>query len=148
MGLRWLKCRACDKRFEILERHNGTIRIEDDAPTSACTCGAEDAESLVGVPMGIELGDASSVGKFYPRFDRGLQCTVNSKQHRAEIMRRRGLVALEGCDIDPTRELREAYRKDDESEAAYRAQAERFSRDPDFADARQHLARRGISWTT
>lgn len=96
------QCRSCERRYEVLDCHGllkdgGLVGLDrDDGDTTCPGCGADDYDLLVGVGTGILLGGEGGQGRFYPRFDRGLGCTVNSEAHRRQLCKERNLVPVDG----------------------------------------------------
>jgi len=131
------QCKVCEKNYDILTHRGETVSMDRDDDKLLCPgCDADDYIRIIGVPLAIELGDVSSVGRHYPRFDRGLGCTVNSKQHRKQICEARGLEPLEGG-ADVTSTTKEMWRQEDKDHDDYKKLIDRYDNDPDFSEYRR-----------
>lgn len=136
------RCKACEFHMDVLE-HNGErlalapAGFEDEPFDGQCIrCGSSDVVEAVTVPLGVELGDVAGQGKHYPRFDRGLQCWVKNKAHRAQICKERRVVPVDG-DVDLEKQaLQDRYRMERDLKE-WNELKEKYDTDPDFADYRR-----------
>ena len=74
----------------------------------------------------------------YPYFDRGLGCIVESKSHRKQICKERGLVPIEGTtDLGDPFDVAKDAREADEEIAAADEYMDRIENDPNLAAYRE-----------
>jgi len=131
------QCKHCNTKYGILTHRGESLGIERDDDGLTCPkCDKDDYKILIGVPLGVELGDEGSVGKFYPRWDRGLGCRVSSKQHRQKIMDERGLVALEGG-AEVSSAQKEIWRQEDKDHRDYEKLIDKYDNAPEFSEYRR-----------
>lgn len=136
--VRTRRCLKCGTQYSVIEHRGTLLALDTDANDPVCSnqeCKSEEWESIVGVPLGVELGDVGSVGKFYPRFDRGLGCTVNSAAHRRQIMDARGLEAVDG-DFDEQAAFAESAENKHHREVWNKYTSD-LEHSPEFAEARE-----------
>ena len=73
-------------------------------------CGSDNLEIYIGVPAIDRFSER------FPYFDRGLGVMLTSKRHRREVMRQKGVVAVDGdLDIGASARKSEAIKKEDEA---------------------------------
>jgi hypothetical protein len=88
------------------------------------------------VPKAIGLGDVGGQGRLFPYFDRGLRTMVNSRAHRAQICKARGVVPVDGTidlEADACRRASEEQKARDE----WRELQTMYEEHPDFASYRE-----------
>lgn len=127
----------CGTTYSVLTHRGVTLTIEatDDRETCpACASGA--FKRVIGIPLGIELGGEGGVGRGYPYFDRALRCRVSSARHRRQIMKRKGLVAVDG-DIDLEGDARKEAAENAATLARYHQYGDDLDNHPDFAEYRE-----------
>lgn len=135
-------CNTCtangeSSEYSVLFFNGWSVGLDNDDDTMTCPeCGGDDYKTVVAAPQGINLGDEGSVGRFYPRFDRGLGCRVSSHAHREQIMEERGLVALEGgAEISSTQ--KSEWRKEDKDHSEYEKLIDKYDNAPEFSEYRR-----------
>lgn len=104
------RCAACDHDF--IEINDFTAQENPETPRPCPKCG-------VPAPMSLTMSHVDGTMRMYPYFDRGLDCMVESAQHRRAICKERGLVAVEG-DVDISRMHADATRDTRMKDQAYR----------------------------
>lgn len=111
--------------------------MEGEGAFTGCpTCRSTDAEARFDAPLGIELGGGASTGRFYPYFDRGLMCQIDSAKHRQQVCKARGLVPVDG-DIDLDDDHRKQSVEEAETKRKYAELQDMYDHRPDFADHRR-----------
>lgn len=86
----------------------------------------------------INTGGEHAVGKFYPRYDRGLGMVVQSHAHRQRICLERNLIPLEGADFSSLEAA--AGRMNTEHETALQTLAaieDEYEHHPDYREFRE-----------
>lgn len=103
------RCEACARTFTDLVdfRAGETHKTAKPCPT----CGAACVQTFTSAHVDGTI-------KMYPYYDKGLDCEVTSAQHRRDICKERGLVAVEG-DYDAERMYADATRESRNDEIAY-----------------------------
>jgi len=105
--------------------------VDGNVPkTASCTNCGEDAEIL---PVTINIDRFS---ERFPYYDRGLGVMLQSKQHRRDICRERGLTPVDG-DWDVEREYSKWDTQNDKEEKEYADYCERLDTHPGFREYRR-----------
>lgn len=98
MALYTLICPRCATNTEIMAPWNeATDTIYDCDHCGAQLCRRDNRNFTADMPQ-IQ-GETVAGGCDYSGWDEGLQCHVNGKKHRSEIMKARGLTPFEMSDI-------------------------------------------------
>jgi len=101
------RCTSCNTSYEVMEHNGELIGMGDNDNPTCPNCGAEQFVSLIELPTPIDLGDEAGYGKHYPYFDRALNMRIHSKAHRKKVMKEKGIVALDGANMDYERIARQ-----------------------------------------
>ena len=115
------RCDECKTKFEVFTHGKHVSVFDRDDDVLACpSCDSDSFTRTIQVgAQGIELGGPAGVGRCYPYYDRSLRMTIQSKQHRQQVCRKAGLIAVDskvdtsGVEADLREERRrvERYRK-------------------------------------
>ena len=103
---------TCGRVYEVMT-WKGEYSALDREDINDLSCPACDGLEFTLVPsasIAIETGGEHGVGRIYPYYDNGLCMHVRSKKHRAQIMKQRGIVAVDGdvdLESDVSRQIRE-----------------------------------------
>tara|TARA_R110002167_G_scaffold129564_3_gene312613 strand:+ start:233 stop:814 length:582 start_codon:yes stop_codon:yes gene_type:complete len=110
---------------------DGNVLIETFEPCELCE--SSNITELISVPR-IDRFDER-----FPMYDKGLGTWLQSKKHRSEVCKQRGLVPLDSdFDIGPEMsKIREKHRKEDAKFEAYKDKVENA---PEFASLRKAQA--------
>ena len=87
MPIQTRQCARCATRYDVLVVRGEVVGGLDtpEGGTECPSCLAAEFMPLVTAGTGIDLGGEGGAGRFYPRFDRGLGCTVMSAAHRKQL---------------------------------------------------------------
>jgi len=138
---------ACGTVYDVLTHNGKSIGMDRADNGTACpSCDKDEFVRLVGVPVGIEMGDEAGYGKTYPYFDRGLGRRVSSSAHRKKLCEELGVEACDdgGGDVvtDGVSSARKAqWRAEDKAEKDFHDYVERLEKDPAFSEYRRMRAR-------
>ena len=102
------RCKSCEVTGEVDCTNE---QNEYDHTVARCEeCGSDNLEIYIGVPAIDRFSER------FPYFDRGLGVMLTSKRHRREVMRQKGVVAVDGdLDIGASARKSEAIKKEDEA---------------------------------
>ena len=129
------RCAGCNTHYEVME-HNGVfIGMGDSENTTCPTCDMAEYESVLTIPIAIELGDEGSQGKIYPYFDRALNMRISNSAMRKRVMKEKGLV-----DMGPDEDFERAAKNTHEARLAkikkMHDQNKMYDEHPDYREYR------------
>ena len=137
------QCLDCDTKYDVIDfPKRGEIlsywpHRPDDLPICPA-CDGANFRSLIGIPLGVDLGDVAGVGKLYPYFDRALNCYIRNKNHRKQVCKEKGMVPVDG---DLTLTLDAQLRSDEDGKdkirRKYHAINDMYDNHPDFREHRE-----------
>lgn len=121
------RCRACEHDFEELIDHRDGDHFEDNQECPKCH---------VSNSKWIPTAKIDRWSERFPYYDRGLGVMLQSKDHRRQICRERGLTPVDG-DWDIDSEFRKMDDQNRREIAEYDTYVDRLDNDPSFRGYRE-----------
>ncbi len=127
LSMHQYKCKACDEVFEsLIDTREGQCHDDDQECTS---CGVKDSRWIPSVRI-------DRWSEMFPYYDRGLGVMLESKAHRREICKQRGLTPVDG-DWDIEREYRKMDDINEKEDREYADYCDKFDNSPEFREVRK-----------
>lgn len=127
LAMHQYRCNACDFDFEeIIDRSAGEHH-EDDQKCSSC--GVADSQWIPSVRI-------DRWSERFPYYDRGLGVMLQSKAHRKEICKQRGITPVDG-DWNLDSEYRKMDDINEKEEKEYTEYCDKFDHSPEFREIRK-----------
>jgi len=127
LSMHQYKCNACSTVFESLIDTRESQHHDDD---QECTsCGVKDSRWIPSVRI-------DRWSEMFPYYDRGLGVMLESKAHRREICKQRGLTPVDG-DWDIDREYRKMDDINEKEDLEYADYCDKFDNSPEFREVRK-----------
>jgi len=121
------KCRACEFIFdELIDRTEGQSH---NSPQKCPKCGDSDS-------VWIPTAKIDRWSERFPYYDRGLGVMLESKAHRREVCKQRGLTPIDG-DWDLDSEYRKMDDINEKEDREYVDYCDKFDNSPEFREVRK-----------
>jgi len=127
LSMHQFECRECSHMFEEIIDHSKGGSVEDNQDCPECSA------------SGCKWRPMARIDRFserFPYYDRGLGVMLQSKAHRREICKQRGLTPVEG-DYDAEKIFSQFDNKREAEEKEYNDYVDRLDNSPEFAAYRK-----------
>ena len=123
------KCNGCDNIFDEIVDHGLNQSVDDDFECPKC--GVSDS-------VWRPSAQIDRWSERFPYYDRGLGVMLQSKAHRKQICKERGLTPVDG-DFDEEKLFSDQTKRRDREEKEYNDYVDRLDNAPEFKEYRRAL---------
>ena len=123
------KCKSCEHVFEEIVDHGENQSVDDDFECPECKASGSTWRPTARIDRWSER---------FPYFDRGLGVTLQSKAHRRQICKERGLTPVDG-DFDEEKLFSDQTNRREREEKEYNDYVARLDHAPEFKEYRRAI---------
>ena len=127
LSLHEFKCNACDHIFEEIVDHGDGQSVSDNFECPECSAVDSKWRPTARIDRWSER---------FPYYDRGLGVMLQSKAHRRQICKERGLTPVDG-DFDEDKLFSNQTKRRDREEKEYNDYVDRLDNAPEFTEYRR-----------
>jgi len=148
----WRECNECGFAGEYCLFLDGVetsqdIEYYEDPPPGPCpcpVCESLDFTQFASIATGVRMGGEAGVGRDFPYFDRGLGMRISNHEQREAEIKKRGLIPLEGQDVDFEGFEAARYKRLDAPRKRQQALEQQYQEDPEYKVAYGKLMERAL----